>query len=141
LNTQQGILNDTVYGATIGSMLYDEALKDVEDAARDQISAFEDWETAVKNTKDAQDDLNASFQATVDLIAKYPKLLGGMPNPMGGVTSQVPVTAGGGFSLKPNETYQVTINAAIAESDLAQKVVDSLQSYNRTKGRIPVTVK
>jgi hypothetical protein len=24
---------------------------------------------------------------------------------------------------------------------LAQKVVDSLQSYNRTKGRIPVTVK
>jgi hypothetical protein len=53
----------------------------------------------------------------------------------------VPVTAGGGFSLKPSDTYQININAAIAESDLAQKVVDSLQSYNRTKGRIPVTVK
>jgi hypothetical protein len=64
-----------------------------------------------------------------------------MPNPLAGVTGQVPTTAGGGFSLNPNETYQININAAIAESDLAQKVVDSLQSYNRTKGKIPVTVK
>ena len=141
LNDQQTLLNETVYGATIGSILYDEALRDVEDATREQVSAFEAWEDQVKQTKDAQDEFNASLQATADIINKYPKVLGGMPNPMGGVTSQVPGTAGGGFALKPNETYQVTINAAIAESDLAQKVVDSLQSYNRTKGRIPVTVK
>ena len=141
LNTQQGLLNDTVYGATIGSILYDEALKDVTDATTAQVTAFENWEEQVKETKDAQDEFNASLQATADLIAKYPKVLGGMPNPMTSITGQVPVTAGGGFSLKPNETYQININAAIAESDLAQKVVDSLQSYNRTKGRIPVTVK
>jgi hypothetical protein len=141
LNDQQTLLNETVFGATIGSYLYDEALRGVEDASRAQVSAFEAWEEQVKETKDAQDEFNASLQATADLIAKYPKVLGGMPNPMGGVTSQVPVTAGGGFSLKPSDTYQININAAIAESDLAQKVVDSLQSYNRTKGRIPVTTK
>jgi hypothetical protein len=141
LNDQQKLLNETVFGATIGSILYDQALADVTDAFNDQVSAFEAWEEAVKNTKEAQDEFNASLQATADLIAKYPKVLGGMPNPMAGVTGQVPVTAGGGLSLKPNETYQININAAIAESDLAQKVVDSLQSYNRTKGRIPVTVK
>ena len=141
LNDQQKLLNETVFGATIGSVLYDEALRGLEDASREQVSAFEAWEEQVKETKDAQDEFNASLQATADLIAKYPKVLGGMPNPMGGVTGQVPTTAGGGFIVKPNETYQININAAIAESDLAQKVVDSLQSYNRTKGRIPVTVK
>ena len=141
LNTQQGILNDTIYGATIGSMVYDSALRDVEDATRDQVSAFESWEEQVKETKDAQDEFNASLQATVDLIAKYPKVLGGMPNPMAGVTSQVPVTAGGGFALRPNDTYQININAAIAEGGLPQKVVEALQQYNRSIGKIPVTTK
>jgi hypothetical protein len=141
LNDQQTLLNETVYGATIGSILYDEALRNVEDATREQVSAFEDWETQVKETKDAQDEFNASLQATADIINKYPKVLGGMPNPLAGVTGQVPTTAGGGLSVGAGDTYQININAAIAESDLAQKVVDSLQSYNRTKGRIPVTVK
>jgi len=141
LNDQQTLLNETVYGATVGSILYDEALADVTDATTAQVTAFENWEEQVKETKDAQDEFNKSLQATADLITKYPKVLGGMPNPMAGVTGQVPVTAGGGFSLKPSDTYQININAAIAESDLAQKVVDSLQSYNRTKGKIPVTVK
>jgi hypothetical protein len=141
LNDQQTLLNETIFGATIGSYLYDEALRGVEDATRQQASAFEAWEEAVTNTKNAQDDFNASLQATIDLIAKYPKLLGGMPNPMGGVAGQVPVTAGGGFALRPNDTYQININAAIAEQGLPKKVVDALQQYNRTIGKIPVKTK
>lgn len=141
LNDQQKLLNETVFGATVGSVLYDEALKNVTDATLDQASAFEAWETAVTNTKEAQDEFNKSLQATADLIAKYPKVLGGMPNPMAGVTSQVPVTAGGGLSLKPTETYQININAAVAEQGLAEKVIESFQQYNRSKGRIPVVTK
>jgi hypothetical protein len=141
LNDQQTLLNETVFGATIGSYLYDEALRGVEDASRAQVSAFEAWEEQVKETKKAQDEFNASLQATADLIAKYPKVLGGMPNPMAGVTSQVPVTAGGGFSLRPNDTYQININAAIAEQGLPKKVVDALQQYNRTIGKVPVKTK
>jgi hypothetical protein len=64
-----------------------------------------------------------------------------MPNPMAGVTGQVPVTAGGGFSLRPNDTYQININAAIAEQGLPQKVVEALQQYNRSIGKIPVKTK
>jgi len=82
LNDQQRLLNEAIFGATIGSILYDDALRDVEDATRQQVSAYEAWEEAVKNTKDAQDEFNASLQATADLIKKYPKVLGGMPNPM-----------------------------------------------------------
>ena len=138
LNDQQKLLNETIFGATVGSILYDEALADVTDAFNDQVSAFEDWEEQVKETKDAQDEFNASLQATVDLIAKYPKVLGGMPNPMAGVSNQVSTTAGGGFVLRPNDTYQININAAIAEGGLPQKVVEALQQYNRSVGRVPV---
>jgi hypothetical protein len=141
LNDQQTLLNETISGATVGSILYDEALADVTEATTAQVSAFEAWEEQVKETKNAQDEFNASLQATADLIAKYPKVLGGMPNPMGGVTSQVPVTAGGGFSLRPNDTYQININAAIAEGGLPQKVVEALQQYNRSIGKIPVVTK
>jgi hypothetical protein len=139
LNDQQTLLNETVSGATIGSELYDEALKNLQDATLDQVSAFENWEDQVKETKSAQDEFNASLQATADLIAKYPKVLGGMTNPMAGVSSQVSTTAGGGFVLRPNDTYQININAAIAEGGLPQKVVEALQQYNRSIGKIPVT--
>lgn len=141
LNDQQKLLNETIFGATVGSILYDQALADVTDAFNDQVAAFEDWEEAVKNTKDAQDEFNKSLQATADLIAKYPKVLGGMPNPMAGVTGQVPVTAGGGLSVGVGDTYQININAAVAEQGLAEKVIESFQQYNRSKGRIPVVVK
>ena len=141
LNDQQKLLNETIFGATVGSILYDQALADVTDAFNDQVSAFEAWEEAVKNTKDAQDEFNASLQATADLIKKYPKVLGGMPNPMAAVSGQVPVTAGGGLSVGAGDTYQININAAVAEQGLAEKVIESFQQYNRSKGKIPVTVK
>jgi hypothetical protein len=141
LNAQQKLLNETVYGATVGSILYDEALKNLTDATTEQASAFEAWEDAVTSTKEAQDEFNKSLQTTADLIAKYPKVLGGMPNPMAGVSGQVPVTAGGGLSVGAGDTYQININAAVAEQGLAEKVIESFQQYNRSKGRIPVTVK
>jgi len=139
LNDQQTLLNATIYGATVGNVLYDEALRNVEDAIREQASAFEAWEEAVTSTKEAQDEFNKSLQATADLIAKYPKVLGGMVNPMAGVSGQVGTTAGGGFALRPNETYQININAAIAEQGLPQKVVEALQQYNRSVGKVPIT--
>ena len=139
LNDQQTLLNATIYGATVGNVLYDEALRSVEDAIREQASAFEAWEEAVTSTREAQDEFNKSLQATADLIAKYPKVLGGMVNPMAGVSGQVGTTAGGGFALRPNETYQININAAIAEQGLPQKVVEALQQYNRSVGKVPIT--
>jgi hypothetical protein len=141
LNDQQKILNETIFGATIGSMVYDEALQAVNEAKEQQAAAAEALAEAIDREREAQEKLNETIKATIDLIAKYPKVLGGMPNPMGGVAGQVPVTAGGGFSLRPNDTYQININAAIAEEGLPKKVVDALQQYNRSVGKIPVKTK
>jgi hypothetical protein len=142
LNDQQKLLNETVFGATVGSILYDEALAGVTDAFNDQVSAFEAWEEAVTSTKDAQDEFNKSLQATADLILKYPKVLGGMANPMAGMVGQPAATAGvGAFSTRSGDTYAININAAIAEQGLPAKVVEALQQYNRSVGKIPVTTR
>jgi hypothetical protein len=142
LNDQQKLLNETVFGATVGSILYDEALKNLTDATTEQASAFEAWEDAVTSTKEAQDEFNKSLQATADLILKYPKVLGGMANPMAGMVGQPAATAGvGAFSTRSGDTYAININAAIAEQGLPAKVVEALQQYNRSVGKIPVTTR
>jgi hypothetical protein len=142
LNDQQKLLNETVFGATVGSILYDQALGDVTDAFNDQVSAFEAWETAVTNTKDAQDEFNKSLQATADLIMKYPKVLGGMPNPMAGVSGQPANTVGSlALQTRSGDTYAININAAIADAGVPDLVVKALQTYNKTVGKIPVSVR
>ena len=141
LNDQQTLLNETVFGATIGSFVYDEALQAVNDAKERQFAAAEALAEAIDREREAQEKLNETIKATIELMAKYPKVLGGMPNPMGGVAGQVPVTAGGGFALRPNDTYQINVNSAIAEQGLPQKVVEALQQYNRSVGKIPVKTK
>jgi hypothetical protein len=212
LNTQQSLLNDTIYGATVGSILYDDALAMVQDAILQQVSAYEDWEAAVQNTTDAQDDFNDSLQETIDLITKYFKTLGSQPNPFEALMpppskgvkfatfmdavkalhpnsetlkSATPVAdskkkfpklfndwqagtlvamAKGGLVKNPmaaligeagpelviplkdlnglgGQTVNIIINSAIAEQGLPNKIVEALQQYNRSVGKIPVTTK
>jgi hypothetical protein len=212
LNTQQSLLNDTIYGATVGSILYDDALAMVQDAILQQVSAYEDWEAAVQNTTDAQDDFNDSLQETIDLITKYFKTLGSQPNPFEALMpppskgvkfatfmdavkalhpnsetlkSATPVAdskkkfpklfadwqagtlvamAKGGLVKNPmaaligeagpelviplkdlngfgGQTVNIIINSAIAEQGLPNKIVEALQQYNRSVGKVPVTTK
>ena len=140
LNDQQRLLNDAIFGATVGSILYDEALKDVEDATRQQISAYEAWEEAVKNTKDAQDDFNKSLQFMVDLIKKYPKVLGGMPNPMANLVpdSTLANNAGSLFNGGGMGTVNIEVNAGLGASgiEVGQEIEQYLKEYlNFTGGQ------
>ena len=137
LNDQQMILNDTIYGATIGSIVYDEALQAVNDAKERAFDAAEALAEAIDKEREAQEKLNETYQATIDLMAKYPKVLGGMPNPMGGFVGQ-PAATTTAFNTKSGDTYAININAAIAEAGLPEKVVEALKQYNRSVGKIPV---
>jgi hypothetical protein len=133
LNDQQRLLNDAIFGATVGSILYDQALRDVEDATRQQVSAYEAWEEAVTNTKNAQDDFNASLQATADLIRKYPKVLGGMPNPMANLVpdSTLANNAGSLFNGGGMGTVNIEVNAGLGASgiEVGQEIDQYLREY------------
>jgi hypothetical protein len=133
LNDQQRLLNDAIFGATVGSILYDQALRDVEDATREQVSAYEAWEEAVTNTKNAQDEFNASLQATADLIKKYPKVLGGMPNPMANLVpdSTLANNAGSLFNGGGMGTVNIEVNAGLGASgiEVGQEIDQYLREY------------
>jgi hypothetical protein len=134
LNDQQRLLNDAIFGATVGSILYDQALRDVEDATRQQVSAYEAWEEAVTNTKNAQEEFNASLQATVDLIKKYPKILGGMPNPMAMTTGAQTLAnsgvyqPGGAFGM-PNVNIEVNAGLGASGIEVGQEIDQYLREY------------
>jgi hypothetical protein len=133
LNDQQRLLNDAIFGATVGSILYDQALRDVEDATREQVSAYEAWEEAVTNTKTAQDEFNASLQATADLIKKYPKVLGGMPNPMANLVpdSTLANNAGSLFNGGGMGNVNIEVNAGLGASgiEVGQEIEQYLREY------------
>ena len=134
LNDQQRSLNEAIYGATVGSILYDRALEQVEDATRAQISAYEAWEDAVTNTKNAQEEFNAALQATADLIKKYPKVLGGMPNPMAMTTgAQTLVDSGvyqpGGAFGMPNVNIEVNAGLGASGIEVGQEIDQYLREY------------
>jgi hypothetical protein len=133
LNDQQRLLNDAIFGATVGSILYDQALRDVEDATRQQVSAYEAWEEAVTNTKTAQDEFNASLQATADLIKKYPKVLGGMPNPMANLVpdSTLANNAGSLFNGGGMGNVNIEVNAGLGASgiEIGQEIDQYLREY------------
>jgi hypothetical protein len=142
LNDQQTLLNETTFGATIGSLVYDEALLAVNDAKERAFSAAEALAEAIDKEREAQEKLNETYKATIDLMAKYPKVLGGMPNPVGSVTAQPATTVGGlGFQTRSGDTYQINVNAAIADAGIPDLVVKALQTYNKTVGKIPVSVR
>jgi hypothetical protein len=140
LNDKQTMLNETVFGATIGSLIYDDALQSVNDAKERQFAAAEALADAIDKEREAQQKLNETIQATIDLMAKYPKVLGGMPNPMGGVSGQ-PAATTTAFNTRSGDTYAININAAIADAGVPDLVVKALQTYNKTVGKIPVSVK
>jgi chromosome segregation ATPase len=133
LNDQQRLLNDAIFGATVGSILYDQALRDVEDATRQQVSAYEAWEEAVTNTKTAQDEFNKSLQATADLIRKYPKVLGGMPNPMANLVpdSTLANNASSLFNGGGMGTVNIEVNAGLGASgiEIGQEIDQYLREY------------
>jgi hypothetical protein len=142
LNDQQTILNETTFGATIGSLVYDDALSAVNDAKERAFSAAEALTEAIDKEREAQEKLNETYKATIDLMAKYPKVLGGMPNPMAGVSGQPANTVGSlALQTRSGDTYAININAAIADAGVPDLVVKALQTYNKTVGKIPVSVR
>jgi hypothetical protein len=133
LNDQQRLLNEAIFGATVGSIVYDQALREVEDATRQQVSAYEAWEEAVTNTKTAQDEFNKSLQATADLIRKYPKVLGGMPNPMANLVpdSTLANNASSLFNGGGMGAVNIEVNAGLGASgiEVGQEIEQYLREY------------
>jgi hypothetical protein len=133
LNDQQRLLNEAIFGATIGSIVYDDALESVNNAKERQAEAAEALVDALEREKDAQDRLNDSIKATIDLMAKYPKVLGGMPNPMANLVpdSTLANNAGSLFNGGGMGNVNIEVNAGLGASgiEIGQEIDQYLREY------------
>jgi hypothetical protein len=133
LNDQQRLLNEAIFGATIGSIVYDDALESVNNAKERQAEAAEALVDALDREKDAQDRLNESIKATIDLMAKYPKVLGGMPNPMANLVpdSTLANNASSLFNGGGMGNVNIEVNAGLGASgiEVGQEIDQYLREY------------
>jgi hypothetical protein len=146
LNDKQTLLNETIFGATIGSLIYDEVLQSLNDAKERQLQAAESLADAIDKEREAQEKLNETIKATIDLINKYPKVLGGASSSAGMPEFIQPNDprynlGAGANKVSSQSAPTIVVNAAIADAGLPQLIVDALKTYNNTIGTVPVRTK
>ena len=144
-------LNEITFGAVVGSAIYDAALKELEDAKRDQAEASDSLADSLRREADAMRDLIEAQKALLAIQAttktgvqnRAAAALGVSVGP-GGVISEATAaisaagtTAGGGTG---------TINIKVETSpftnptEVGTEIVDALAAYVRSNGTIPINV-
>ena len=143
LNDQQQILNDTIYGATIGSAIYTEyqdaltTAKERQAEAIDAVTtALENEATALQNLKTAQETFFGARSAYTGTSASA-----GMPEFIQPNDPRYNLGAGRSNNVSAQSAPTVIINAAIADAGVPKLIVDYLVEYNKTIGKIPVFTK
>ena len=126
----QFILNEAVNGAVVGSVLYNELLKEVDDAKERQTNASERLADAVDAETEAYERLAEAIKAASDAAANSGRTglvipsLPAVPTP-GGATSGGGSTSGGGT--------QIVVNTGIGTNGIeaGRQIVEVLQTYTK----------
>jgi len=147
----QSHLNEIMNGSTVGSMIYESALEDLEDAKRDQQAASESLADALRNERDAMYELVAAQKA---LLAAQGATKAGVQSR---VASGLGVSFGAGGSISENiaavsasaagsmggGATNVTLNVQSGISnpvETANEIIDALRQWERANGSLPLMV-
>jgi len=140
LSTATGLLNEAIFGATVGSDLYTKLSTALKDALIEQEEAARNLADAIDAEAEAQERYNEALEKLIELMKLYPKVLGGMPNPVGVVAGTIPVTVtGGGFTGRPEQGgggFNVVVQAGIVSTpdQIAQELADLSIRYAKLNG-------
>jgi len=142
LTTQQQILNDTIYGATIGSAIYTEYQDALTTAKERQAEAIEAVTTALENEAEALQNLKTAQEAFFGARSAYSgtSASAGMPDFIQPNDPRYNLGAGAN-NVSSQSAPTIIINAAIADAGVPALIVDYLKQYNATVGTIPVRTK
>lgn len=148
----QDILNEVTTGAAVGSLVYESALKDLEDAKRDQTSASETLTDAIRNEADAVRDLAA---ATATLLTVQGKTKAGVQTRAaaglgvsvgagGSVIENIgTVSANGANAMAGAGSTNVTLNVQSGISnpvETANEIIDALRQWERANGNLNLAI-
>ena len=135
----QSYLNELVFGAIVGSDFYKKFSDELTEAQKRQTDAQEKLADAKDREAEAQERLNEALQKTADLITKYPKVLGGMPNPVAiatGAQTLADNNAGSLFNGGGMGNFNIEINAGLGANGIqvGQEIDQYLREYLNFSG-------
>jgi len=136
LTTSQGLLNDAIFGASVGSAIYKELSDALTDAKQKQADATDAVAEAIEREAEALDKYREAIRLAGEVAAKYPVVVAN--NPMAGIIDTIPATVtGNSTGFNPNGSpIIVTVNAGlITDKDtLALEISDLMTEFARKNG-------
>jgi len=136
LTKATGLLNDAVFGVSIGSEIYKTLSKELTDAKEKQADAVDAVAEAIEREAEALDKYREAIRLAGEVAAKYPVVVAN--NPMAGVADVIPETVtGNSTGYNPNGT-PITVNVTagmITDKDtLALELSDLFTEFARKNG-------
>jgi hypothetical protein len=136
LTTATGLLNEAVFGASVGSEIF----KTLSDALTDAKNAQADATDAVAEAIDRETEALNNYREAIKKVGEtqllYPKVVAA--NPMAGVAASIPATVTGnstGFNAN-GSPINVTVNAGLVsdKDTLALELSDLFTEFARKNG-------
>ena len=136
LTKATGLLNEAVFGASIGSDIYTQLSDALTDAKNAQADATEAVADAIDRETEALKNYRDAIESAGKIAALYPKVVAA--NPMAGVAGSIPATVTGnstGYNVN-GSPINVNVNAGmITDKDtLALDISDLLTEFARKNG-------
>ena len=139
LTKATGLLNDAIFGASVGSEIFKQLSDALTEAKEKQADATDAVAEAIERETEALDKYKEAIREAGEIANKYPKVVAA--NPMAGVAASIPATvtgnstgfnasAGGGFSPVIN------VNAGMISdpATLAYDLDELLNNFARQNG-------
>jgi hypothetical protein len=138
LTKATGLLNDAIFGASIGSDIYKTLSDALTDAKTKQADASDAVADAIDNETDALTRYAEAIAKVGEVQIKYPKVTAA--NPMAGFANSIPSTVTGnstGFKVNPaGGGMVVNVNAGLISSpdEIAEQISDLMTRRARLNG-------
>ena len=136
LNDASMLLNQTIFGAAVGSAIYTQLSDALTDAKEKQAEATDAVAEAIERETQALNDYREAIRLAGEIAAQYPVVVAN--NPMAGIVDTIAETVtGNSTGYNPNGTkIVVNVNAGmITDKDtLALEISDLLTEFGRKNG-------
>ena len=136
LTKATGLLNDAIFGASVGSEIFKDLSDALTEAKQRQADATDAVAEAIDRETEALDKYKEAIKQAGEIANKYPKVVDA--NPMAGVVDTIPETVtGNSTGFNPNGSpINVTVNAGlISDKDqLAFELTDLFTEFARKNG-------
>jgi hypothetical protein len=136
LNDASKLLNQTIFGAAVGSAIYTELSDALTDAKEKQADATDAVAEAIERETEALDKYREAIRLAGEVAAKYPVVVAN--NPMAGIVDTIADTVtGNSTGYNPNGIkIVVNVNAGLItdKNTLALEISDLLTEFARKNG-------